>query len=110
MGFFKRSPDPFANELRRLEKAQRKLEQEESRLRQLMQTPPAPAATPVEIQDSHAPKGAVFRPDPFLSEDRTNNRRKGKRLKVQNQSARNRFIGVCLLILLLALIVYRTMQ
>ena len=110
MRLFGCPPDPLDNELRKLERQRRKLEQEETRLRKTMQQPATQAAPGSENGEIVVPKRAIFRTDSTPEEPKTENRRTRKRLKIQHQRARNRFIGICLLILLLALIVYRTMQ
>ena len=107
MRLFGSAPDPLVDELRKLERQRRRLEQEEINLRKSMRQPALQAESYSEDMEMSVPKRAVFRPDTEPEEPRTEIRRTRKLLKIQHQRARNRFIGICLLILLLALIVYR---
>jgi hypothetical protein len=104
MGFFKKTSDPLSEELRRLEEEQRKLEREVSAIEEALQNPPEPP--PAEIPEAGpANKGAKFLRDPLLEKNAVIRNR--ARLKVQRNKARNRVILICVILAILALIVYR---
>ena len=105
MRFFKKSSDPLTEELRKLEKKQRSLEKEVSRIEHTLQNPSAPETSSDEVKAS-VRGGAVFRPD----DTPLNNQTRRRSLKIQNQIARNRFITACILLLILFFVVYRVLN
>lgn len=98
MPLFRKDEDPLDKELRKLEEMERALARKARLLERDLQ--------PGEDSPPKRPRGATFIDD---QETRTSRgfRREARRLRVQQQQARNRFFLILGLIGLLALLIYK---
>jgi hypothetical protein len=96
MGLFRRSPDPLEAEIRRLQQESRRLTRQQKVLRDELENPDPSnhreRPVPIVIETTPAPR---------------QERRESHRLRAQGRRARNRFLLVCAVLLVLLLLLYR---
>jgi hypothetical protein len=104
MAFFRKKSDPLDEELRRLEEERRELEREVSELEYELQNPPEPPPEPAKEPDP-GNRGAKFPHDPLF--EQKNATRNWGSLRIQRTKTRNRVILLGIILMLIALGIYR---
>ena len=106
MALFRKKSDPLTEEIERIQAEQKRLAREVART-QAMLDHPEPAVEEDFPDEPAGVKGAVFADFPSVEKEPVVVR---KRLKKQRQIARNRFILICVVLALLALVIYRSLH